>query len=122
MRMSVVLDCLDPDGLVPFWCAALGYTLVAEPTEAYRVLAPTQGQPAGPVLILQRVPEPAVGKNRMHLDVHPEDPEQHIAVLEEMGGRRLGARVDELGIWWQQMLDPEGHVLCVVAHAQAPPE
>ena len=85
-----MLDCLDPDVLVPFWSAALGYTLVAEPTEAYRVLLPEEGQPPGPVLNLQRVPEPAVGKNRMHLDVHPDD--------------------------------AEAHVLCIVAHAEAPPD
>lgn len=122
MRVSVVLDCLDPDALVPFWSAALAYRLVAAPSPAYRVLAPDEGEPEGPVLILQRVPEPAVGKNRLHLDLHPGDAEAHVALLESLGGRRLGDRVEELGIWWQQVADPEGHVLCVVAHAEAMPE
>mgnify|MGYP003516674370 CR=1 FL=1 len=39
MRISVVLDCLDPDALVPFWQEALAYQLV-DSLDGYRILAP----------------------------------------------------------------------------------
>jgi hypothetical protein len=39
MRVSVVLDCHDPEALVPFWEAALGYQLVDQ-ADSYRILAP----------------------------------------------------------------------------------
>ena len=115
MRVSVVLDCLDPDGLAPFWEAALGYQLV-EQADGYRILAPLEDQPPGPVLILQPVPEHKVSKNRMHLDVHADDPAAHILYLETLGARRLGVPIAAYGVEWQTMTDPEGHEFCVVAH------
>jgi catechol 2,3-dioxygenase-like lactoylglutathione lyase family enzyme len=123
MRVSVVLDCQDPDALVPFWEAALGYQLV-DRADGYRILAPLADQPPGPVLILQPVPEPKVAKNRMHLDVHADDPAAHIGRLEGMGARRLGTPVAAYGVEWQTMADPEGHEFCVVAHGRLdlPPE
>lgn len=70
MRLTVVLDCLDPDRLVEFWSEALGYRH-AESLPGYEILLPQEGEPPGPVFVLQRVPEPKAGKNRMHVDVHP---------------------------------------------------
>jgi len=117
MRVSVVLDCLEPDVLVPFWEAALGYRLV-DRADGYRILAPAEGEPEGPILILQPVPEERSGKNRMHLDVHPADAANHVRLLESLGARRLGAPVAAYGVEWQTMADPEGHEFCVVAHGR----
>lgn len=116
----MVLDCLDPDALVPFWSVALGYRL-ADQADGYRILVPAEGEPPGPVLILQPVPEPKQTKNRMHLDVHPDDPLAHIELLEEHGGRRIGDPVAAYGVEWQTMADPEGHEFCVVAHGRLAP-
>jgi hypothetical protein len=66
MRVVVVLDCLQPERLAQFWANALGYQ-VASSSGPYVVLVP-DAQP-GPGLVLQRVPEPKAGKNRMHLDL-----------------------------------------------------
>jgi len=117
MRFSVVLDCLDPDALVPFWETALGYQLV-DRADGYRILAPADSEPPGPVLILQPVPEERDGKNRMHLDVHPDRPSAHIQRLESLGARRLGTPIAAYGVEWQTMADPEGHEFCVVAHGR----
>ena len=117
MRVSVVLDCRDPDALVPFWEAALGYQLV-DRADGYRILVPLDDQPPGPVLILQPVPEPKAGKNRMHLDVHPDDPGGHIRHLESLGAHTIGTPIAAYGVEWQTMADPEGHEFCVVAHGR----
>ena len=118
MRVSVVIDSDDPDGLVAFWSAALGYQLADAPP-GYHVLIPEAGQPRGPALVLQQVPEQRVGKNRLHLDIHVPDVAAHADRLEALGGRRLGEPVTELldehGIWWQVMADPQGNEFCVVA-------
>lgn len=119
MRISVVLDCLDPDRLVPFWEIAMGYRL-ADSLDGYRILVPRQGEPAGPVLILQTVPESKGPKNRMHIDVHSLDAPAHIVLLEHLGGEIVGDRVEAFGVWWQTMRDPEGNEFCVVADAVAP--
>jgi predicted enzyme related to lactoylglutathione lyase len=120
MRISLVIDCTDPDRLVRFWETAMNYTL-SQTLEDYRILLPASGQPVGPPLILQPVPESKAGKNRVHIDVHPEDAAAHITVLEALGGHRLGERVDAFGIWWQTMTDPEGNEFCVVSGAESPP-
>ena len=117
MRVSVVIDCLDPDALTSFWETALGYQLV-DRADGYRILAPLEDQPPGPVLILQPVPEPKVGKSRMHLDVHADDPAGHVLLLERLGARRLGEPIAAYGVEWQTMADPEGHEFCVVAHGR----
>jgi len=127
MRISVVLDCLDPQGLIPFWETALGCVHVWS-APGFEVLRPADGEPPGPVFILQHVPEPRVGKNRMHVDVHPPldlGVPALIARLEALGGQRQGDPVTELlegaGIWWQVMTDPEGNTFCVVADPGHPP-
>ena len=121
MRVSVVLDCLDPRGLVPFWCAALGYE-EAGSLDDFEVLRPREGEPPGPVFILQRVAEPKEGKNRSHLDIHPPLERGVIDLADELvarGGRRVGHPVmelyDEIGVWWQVMADPEGNEFDIVA-------
>jgi hypothetical protein len=117
VRVSVVLDSVDPRAVAGFWCEALGYREVGD-LERYVVLAPAPGEP-GPVVILQEVPEQRAGKNRAHLDLHPVDPEAHIARLEGLGAHLVGERMtelqDQIGIWWQQMADPQGNEFCVVA-------
>jgi predicted enzyme related to lactoylglutathione lyase len=130
MRLSVVLDCSDPAALVPFWTAAMGYRLASSPP-GFEVLVPAEGEPAGPVIVLQRVPESKQRKNRMHLDVHVPlvtGVPAHAARLAELGAERIGAPVTELweaaGIWWQVMTDPEGNEFCLVADPghPAPPD
>jgi predicted enzyme related to lactoylglutathione lyase len=128
MRLSVVLDVHDLPGLVPFWEAALGYAAVFSLPD-FEVLRPREGEPPGPVFILQRVPEerPA-GKNRMHVDVHPPlelGVPALVERLEALGGRRIGEPVtdllEEIDSWWQVMADPEGNEFCVVADEGHPP-
>jgi len=121
VRVSVVIDCLDPDALVGFWAAALNYRPVTSP-DGYRVLVADEGDPEGPVLILQRVPEARRGKNRLHLDIHVPlelGVPAMVATLERLDGRSVGAPVTDLlesaGVWWQVMTDPEGNEFCVVA-------
>ena len=127
MRLSVVLDCLDPPALVGFWSVALGYEHAGS-VPGFEVLRPAEGEPPGPVYILQSVPEERAGKNRMHVDIHPPlelGVPALVSRLEALGGRRLGDPVssllEEIGVWWQVMADPEGNEFCVVADPGHPP-
>jgi len=130
MRLSVVLDCSDPTALVPFWAEAMGYRL-ASSFPGFEVLVPGDGEPEGPVFILQRVPEAKRVKNRMHVDVHvPLDTgvPAHAARLVALGAARVGSPMMDLweaaGIWWQVMTDPQGNEFCLVADPghPAPPK
>jgi predicted enzyme related to lactoylglutathione lyase len=109
--LGLVLDCRDPEQLAPFWAAALDYRTVGGAGN-YVLLVP-EGRP-GPDLLLQRVPEARVGKNRMHVDLHTPDIEAEATRLTGLGARRLVAEpLEEFGSHWIAMADPEGNEFCV---------
>jgi len=91
----VVLDCLKPQRLAQFWAQALGYH-PAPSSGPYVVLVP--GAQPGPDLVLQRVPEPRAGKNRMHLDLRVPTLEPELARLTVLGAEALTPEpIDEDG-------------------------
>jgi predicted enzyme related to lactoylglutathione lyase len=110
-RLELVLDCEDPGRLVTFWSEALDYReLSIDPNLA--VLVPKQGI-ASP-LLLQAVPEPKAGKNRMHLDIVVDDIDAEVQRLRELGARRIDDGVQSLGgTRWVRMSDPEQNEFCV---------
>jgi len=71
-----------------------------------------RGEP--PKLLLQRVPEERVGKNRMHLDIEVPDIESLASRLLELGASRVSQGIEaEHGSHWIVMTDPEGNEFCV---------
>jgi predicted enzyme related to lactoylglutathione lyase len=112
---SVCIDSTDPARLAPFWEAALGWRRTFdEPDEI--VLEPTAGSPeAGvvPDLLLLLVPEGKSVKNRLHLDLRPDDQAAEVERLEALGARRIdvGQGAD---VTWVVMADPDGNEFCVL--------
>jgi catechol 2,3-dioxygenase-like lactoylglutathione lyase family enzyme len=106
----VIVDCHDPERLARFWCAALGVE-VEHRLAQYVFLTPTVA--GGPALGFQRVDEPKVGKNRVHLDLLSDDLDATVAALIALGASRID-RVDEPGLRLEVLADPEGNELCVV--------
>src|SRR2546425_12999106 len=101
-RLEVVLDCSDPEKLMEFWREALGYRVhYSAPSLAVLVPDDVNASP----LLLQQVPEPKVGKNRVHVDIVTEDVEVEVERLETLGARRLHDGVRSLGggrwVRWQ---------------------
>jgi catechol 2,3-dioxygenase-like lactoylglutathione lyase family enzyme len=108
--LVLTLDVTDLDVQTAFWCGALGYEH-RETAGQYRALVDPTGK--SPKMLLQRVDEAKSAKNRLHLDLHVVDPDAEAARLEGLGATRVG-RVDQFGIFWITLLDPEGNELCVV--------
>ncbi len=109
-QADVVIDCADHGAVVAFWSAALGWER-RELNEQYVVLVP----PAGSALplIFQKVPEPKVVKNRVHLDFRAEAMADEVERLGALGAVRLAEH--SLGsVRWTVMADPEGNEFCVV--------
>jgi predicted enzyme related to lactoylglutathione lyase len=109
-ELTVTIDAADPAALAPFWAAALGYR-VAGADGAYVALVPDGA--SGPNVLLQSVPEPKTGKNRVHLDLKVPDVAATVARLESLGARRTSGVMEELGSCWVVMADPEGNEFCV---------
>jgi len=111
---DLCIDCADQHRVAQFWAAVLGYTARPpdpdEPPDASVALDP----PAGGVRIwCNKVPEPKVVKNRVHIDINLLDQEgiHHLAGL---GARVLREIRDEHdgALWWTIMADPEGNEFC----------
>jgi hypothetical protein len=119
-RMSLRIQCLsvdtaDPAGLARFWESALGWRRTFEESDQV-VLEPPAGSAAdgvAPDLLFQLVPEAKATKNRLHLDLRPEDQAAEVARLEGLGARRADVGQDP-GASWVVMADPAGNEFCVL--------
>ncbi len=109
------LDCLDPHALAPFWLAVTGFLLAAgtEPEDDEVLLVDPSRR--SPNLLLTRVPEPRVAKNRMHLDLQPTHTtrERSVEELVALGATVLDDGRTGEGGGWVVLADPEGNELCI---------
>lgn len=139
--IQVTFDCADPDRLAHFWAAVLGYKLQDPPAgyPTWPAFLAAQGIPEdqwnsasavvdpaghGPRLFFQRVPEPKVVKNRVHLDVSvsggPAVPlserrtrvDAAVERLVGLGATRL-RDFEQHGEYWVVMQDIEGNEFCL---------
>lgn len=141
VTVQVTFDAHDPTRLGEFWAFALGYEMDAPPpgfdtwdaaldhfgvpaderNNAYAVHDP---EGIGPRLFFQRVPEPKVAKNRVHLDLRTATDlsgADRMHALELRAGElvaRGATRVrlsppDALSKGFIVMADPEGNEFCL---------
>jgi hypothetical protein len=115
---TVTVDAVDPATLATFWCAALDWgQRVDEDGDIW--VEPTEDHPefdrVKPLLIV-RVNERKAGKNRLHLDLVPDDQEREVERLESLGASRpdIGQTGNES---WVVLADPEGNEFCVLDEA-----
>ena len=111
MRLVTVLDCVDADALAEFWAVALGYRRTAFESPYVRLVDPGGRWPD---LLLQQVPEPKAGKNRMHLDLQVRDVPTEVARLVAAGARIVAPAHDDDGFLTAVLADPQGNEFCVI--------
>jgi fatty-acyl-CoA synthase len=105
---EVVIDCRDADRLARFWQSVLGGRIERQSDEWVAIT----GLPT--TVSFQVVPEPKVGKNRVHLDIAVDDLAVATAAAVASGATVQGEVVtDELG-GFQVMLDPEANEFCLI--------
>lgn len=107
---NIAFDCADPRLLARFWAAATGYSEVEGDDDRVMLAAPDHRGPR--LLLFNRVPEPRVAKNRVHLDLASRDPEPEVERLVELGAK-AHERHTAHGVSWTVMTDPEGNVFCI---------
>jgi predicted enzyme related to lactoylglutathione lyase len=111
---AVTIDCRDKHALAAFWCALLGTTVRGEFGQ-YLGLHPTgEGHPR---LVFQQVADLSEGRSRAHLDLESHDVEADAAKAIALGGT-LTQDVEDFGVRWKVMADPEGNPFCLVPGEQ----
>jgi len=107
---AIALDCADPRELGRFWAEALGWNTDYEDDDEVALQAPGK---TGPELLFLQVPEPKAAKNRLHLDLNPDDQDAEVERLEGLGANRVDiGQGDE--VTWVVLGDPEGNEFCVL--------
>ena len=110
-ELQITFDCADPDRLADFWAAALGYVRHGTQGPYRSIVDPGHEHPEQ---VFQHVPEPKVGKARIHLDVYVDDIAAEVDRLSGLGATALeDGWFEEEGERWFVMRDPEGNEFCV---------
>jgi hypothetical protein len=115
--LATVVDCRDPRRQAAFWAEVLAYVVNERNTDEFQVSDPSG---VGSWLYFMKVPEPKVGKNRLHLDLLTEGPmESEVARLVAAGARLIEVRQDPPSFknpdTWTVLEDPESNVFCVTS-------
>ena len=113
--LNVTFDCADAEVMARFWSEVTRWprTKVEMPGNPFWWVGPDRD--AYPHLVFVEVPEPKHTKNRVHLDLLPQDgsQDQEIARLESLGARVVDDRRGVNPGGWVVMADIEGNEFCV---------
>lgn len=106
----LTIDTADPGKLAEFWEQALPSKRVYEDDDGSEVVLKTKD--GGWRILLYRVLEPKKVKNRLHLDLIPEDQAPEVARLEALGAKRID--IGQKDVSWFVMADPDGNEFCIL--------
>jgi hypothetical protein len=107
---ALVVDCSDHRSLARWWAQALDWKIVYEDDDEVDI---ARADGVEPELTFLPVPEGKTVKNRLHLDLVPDDQDAEVQRLLSLGAQRtdVGQGADAT---WVVLRDPEGNEFCVL--------
>jgi predicted enzyme related to lactoylglutathione lyase len=115
LRMqAITIDAADPAALSRWWASVLGWRVTYEADDEV-VVEPAAGSPEDGVaadLLFVKVADEKAGKNRIHLDLRPDDRDAEVARVEALGARRVD--IGQGDVSWVVLSDPEGNEFCIL--------
>jgi hypothetical protein len=136
MAVQITFDCADAHAQAAFWAVAMDHEVedhdaqvgavvdaghlssdspeieTVDGRRRFTAYAATKAKDESVRLLFQVVDEPKTAKNRVHLDLHVDDPEAKVAALLELGATKLWDG-QQGPMTWVTLADPEGNELCV---------
>jgi catechol 2,3-dioxygenase-like lactoylglutathione lyase family enzyme len=113
---SITFDCADMVRLAEFWSQVTGFGEDPEypnsPGDpAWAILSPDRKL----LMLFVSVPESKTVKNRLHLDIVPEDRtrDEEVERLLALGATQVADHRRPNGSGWVVLADPEGNEFCV---------
>jgi hypothetical protein len=111
---AITIDAADPAALSRWWASVLGWRVTYEDDDQ-SVVEPPAGSPEDGVvadLLFVKVDDAKAGKNRVHLDLRPDDRDAEVGRVEALGARRVDIGQGERS--WVVLADPEGNEFCIL--------
>jgi hypothetical protein len=112
---QIVVDTRDPVALGRWWAEALRWIIVNDDPVEFEIRPHADRLPG---LIFEPVDEDKQGKNRLHLDLRPDDQDAEVERLIALGARRVD--IGQGDVSWVVMADPDGNEFCVLRDRGAP--
>jgi hypothetical protein len=108
---QIIVDSADPEALGRWWLRALDWVIVNDDPAEFEIRPAPDRMPG---LLFVRVPDRKTVKNRLHMDLRPDDRDAEVARLLELGATRadIGQGDD---VYWVVLADPEGNEFCVLS-------
>lgn len=113
----VTIDCDDTYRLATFWAQVLGGALAEDDQDGDPEATVTAG---GVTLLFIKVADTRTVKNRVHLDLQPQDRsrDEEVERLLSLGATLIGDHRRPDGTGWATMADIEGNEFCVERSAE----
>ncbi|MGV9602412.1 VOC family protein [Streptomyces sp. NPDC003631] len=108
----ITVDCTEPYALAGFWAQALNGSLADDDFPGDPEASVTS---AAAALLFVRVDDRKAVKNRVHLDLQPQDRsrDEEVERLLSLGATLQGDHRRPDGTGWVTLYDPEGNEFCV---------
>jgi hypothetical protein len=106
---QLVIDAHDPAALAHWWAEVLGHQILLESPSEVIVGSSADGYPG---LVLVPVSDARAVKNRLHIDLDPDDYETEVARVLALGATR--ADIGQGDVPWAVLRDPEGNEFCIL--------
>lgn len=107
---TVVIDAHDLPALARFWSQVLDWKMVFEAEDEITIGADEFSLPG---ITFVPVPERKTVKNRLHIDLTPDDQAAEVERIIGLGARRADAGQGPEATW-VVLADPEGNEFCVL--------
>ncbi|MHB8456621.1 MAG: VOC family protein [Acidimicrobiales bacterium] len=104
------MDARDPTELGRWWQEALDWVVVDDDPHVFEI-RPAEDRTPG--LLFIAVSERKTVKNRLHLDLRPDDQGREVERLLSLGATRADVGQGEQP--WVVLADPEGNEFCVLS-------
>jgi predicted enzyme related to lactoylglutathione lyase len=111
----VSVDAANPPKLARFWARVLDYQVLVEDEWETVIGAAPEVYPG---LCFLPVPESKSGKNRLHIDLAPDDHDAEVARLLALGATKVDIGQGD-DVSWRVLADPEGNEFCVLRPKQS---
>ena len=115
----ITVDAHNPKLLAEFWAEVLGWSIGEDGDDIgwWIERETNDSKTTGfPDILFLKVADSKVLKNRLHLDLRPDDQAIEVARLEKLGARKIEiGQSNDPDTTWVVMADPEGNEFCVLS-------